>query len=465
MSEQGVVARRRLVDFTPSWVRRRRAAGGDGDSVPGVPITSVVNAVIFGMGAITGVIAARSLGPSARGMLTIATIAPMYIALAGILGLDEATVYLTGRSSDRAERATILWTGLALSVVVGAAAAALSLGVQLGLYWSKVQGVDRTIFVLFALYPIVYCPAFIGLSSIRGYGRYQLWNVLRTIPAAGYLIGLTVLCFTPQGLTIDGAIVCQGAALLTMLALAAGWAISSHRPGFSPGVARALVGFGWRNHLITVQNLSNQRLDQLVLPLMVASSQVGMYSIAVTYAGAALSMGTGPSLQVFAHLSRDASFTKEQFQALVRKMLLGLLVVCLATWVAAPFVIPLVFGRSFSGAVLPAVILVAGGPILAVDALLAAIWKATGSPLQAAKREGVGLLATIALLYPAIRLWGISGAAAVSVVSYAIAAILLWRSRPVDAFVAARADARRDPDLARAEAADLAIEFDRDATN
>jgi O-antigen/teichoic acid export membrane protein len=214
-----------------------------------------------------------------------------------------------------------------------------------------------------------------------------------------------------------------------------------------------------------VQNLSNQRLDQLVLPLMVASSQVGMYSIAVTYAGAALSMGTGPSLQLFAHLSRDASFTKEQFQALVRKMLLGLLIVCLATWVAAPFVIPLVFGRSFSGAVLPAVILVAGGPLLAVDALLAAIWKATGSPLQAAKREGVGLLATIALLYPAIRLWGISGAAVVSVVSYAIAAVLLWRSHPVDAFVADRADAPRDPDLAQAEAADLAIEFDRDATN
>ena len=345
MSERGASGRHRLTAFAPSWARRRRGAEGSGDLVPGVPVTSMVNAVIFGMGAITGVIAARSLGPSARGMLTIATIAPMYIALFGIIGLDEATVYLTGRSTDSDERATILWTGLALSVAAGLVAAAVSLSIQLGLYWGKVQGVDRTAFVLFALYPIVYCPAFIGLSSIRGYGRYQLWNVLRTIPAAGYLIGLTVLCFTPQGLTINGAIVCQGAALVGMLLLAAGWAISSHRPGFSSVVARALVGFGWRNHLITVQNLSNQRLDQLVLPLMVASSQVGMYSIAVTYAGAALSMGTGPSLQVFAHLSRDASFTREQFRTLVRRMLLGLLLVCCATWVAAPFVIPLVFGR------------------------------------------------------------------------------------------------------------------------
>jgi O-antigen/teichoic acid export membrane protein len=457
--------RRRLASLVPSALRRRAAPEGSDGSVPAVTVTSVVNGVIFGMGAITGVIAARSLGPSARGMLTISTIAPMYIGLFGIIGLDEATVYLTGRSNDTRERATILWTGLALSLVAGIAAAAVSLTLQLSLYWSRVQGVDRTVFVIFALYPIIYCPAFIGLSSIRGYGRYHLWNVLRTIPSAGYLIGLTVLCFTARGLTIDGAMACQGASLIAMLFLAAGWAISSHRPGFSRGVAKALVGFGWRNHLITVQNLSNQRLDQLVLPLMVASSQVGMYSIAVTYAGAALSMGTGPSLQVFSHLSRDASFSTEQFRALLRKMLIALLVVCAATWIVAPFIIPLVFGRSFSGATLPAIILVAGGPLLAVDALLAAIWKAAGVPIEAAKREGIGLLATIALLYPAIRLWGINGAAAVSVVSYAIAVILLWKSRPVDAFISARSHVPTDPDLAQAEAADLAIEFDRDAMN
>ncbi|HEV3213064.1 MAG TPA: oligosaccharide flippase family protein [Acidimicrobiales bacterium] len=443
---------------------RARLAGGEG-AVPAVPITSIVNAATFGMGAIAGVVAARSLGPSARGVLTISTIAPMYIGLFGIVGLDEATVYMTSRTEDLKERATILWTGLALSVATGMAAAAVSLLVQIGLYWDRVHGVDRTLFVLFALYPIVYGPAFIGLSSIRGYARYRLWNVLRMIPATGYFLGLTLLALTPRGLTIDGAMASQGAALVVMLVIAVGWSISSHRPRVSWSKAKTLMGFGWRNHLITVQNLTNQRLDQLLLGLMVVSSQVGMYSIAVTFSGAALSMGTGPSLQVFSHLSRDGSYTREQFRALLRRMLIALLVVCAVTWVAAPFVIPLLFGSRYSAAVLPAVILVAGGPLLAVDALLAAIWKATGRPLEAAKREGVGLLATIALLYPAIRIWGINGAAAVSVVSYAIAVVLLWRSRPVDAFIASRAHKRLDRDLMDAEESDLAIELDRDALN
>ena len=439
-----------------------RLRGRDAD-VPGVTLTSVVNAAIFGMGAVAGVVAARSLGPSARGALTICTIAPMYIALFGIVGLDEATVYLTGRSHDANERARVLWTGLALALATGVVAAGLSLLVQVGLYWSRVHDVNRGLFVAFALYPIIYCPAFIGLSSIRGYERYRLWNILRMIPAAGYFLGLVVLALTPRGLTINGAIVSQGVALIVMLVIAVGWSVSSHAPGFSWRIARSLVGFGWRNHLITVQNLTNQRLDQLLLGLMVSTSQVGLYSIAVTYAGAALSMGTGPSLQVFSHLSRESSYTMEQFRALLRRMLAVLLLVCAVTWIVAPFVIPLLFGAGFSGAVFPAVILVAGGPLLAVDALLAAIWKATGRPLQAARCEGVGLLATIILLYPAIRIWGINGAAAVSLVSYGLAVVLLWRSRPVEAFIAWRARDRLDADLAAAEESDLAIEFDRDA--
>jgi hypothetical protein len=42
---------------------------------------------------------------------------------------------------------------------------------------------------------------------------------------------------------------------------------------------------------------------------------------------------------------------------------------------------------------------------------------------------------------------------------------LLWRSRPVDAFIASRAHKRLDRDLMDAEESDLAIELDRDALN
>jgi O-antigen/teichoic acid export membrane protein len=101
----------------------------------------------------------------------------------------------------------------------------------------------------------------------------------------------------------------------------------------------------------------------------------------------------------------------------------------------APVVLPFVFGKSFRGAVLPAMILLAGGPALALGGLYAAVWKAGGRPLRAASAEGIGLLMTIVGLVFAIPLFGIRGAAVVSSIAYMAVALLLHWGRPVRTFL------------------------------
>jgi O-antigen/teichoic acid export membrane protein len=104
----------------------------------------------------------------------------------------------------------------------------------------------------------------------------------------------------------------------------------------------------------------------------------------------------------------------------------------------APFFIPFVFGRSYSPAVAPALILIASAPLLSLGATFSAIWKSAGKPLVAAKAQGIGLVVTLVTLPFAIIYLGIDGAALVSIVVYAVVAAWLWRSNPFDGLLAAQ---------------------------
>src|SRR6266536_749200 len=82
------------------------------EGVPSVGQTSATNIAIITLGAIAGVIVARMLGPHYRGIYAVATVAPTFIGIVGTLGVEEAIVYIAGRTSDQRKVDRMIWGSL-----------------------------------------------------------------------------------------------------------------------------------------------------------------------------------------------------------------------------------------------------------------------------------------------------------------------------------------------------------------
>ena len=413
--------------------RRHRKANG----IPSVGQTSATNVAIVILGAIAGVIAARTLGPHGRGVYAMATVAPTFIGIVGTLGVEEAIVYLAGRTNDHQTIGRLVWGSLALAIALGSLASVASVLFQLILFWRPSLGISEILFITMACQPLVFAISQVLLAHLRARARYFTWNILRILVCLVYLVGLTIVLSLGM-LTVDTAIVCLISGNTAVLLGSILTVCFSYRVSTSRTEIESMFSYGWRNHLVTVQTYANQQLDQVFLAAMVPAAQLGLYAIAVTYASAGLSLGAAPALQMYSHFSRQESPDRADYQRLMTRTLIMLVGTSMISGAMAPFIIPLVFGKSYEGAVTPALILVLSSTVLSLSAMYSAIWKSAGKPLTAAKAQGVGLFLTVISLPLAITYLSILGAALVSIIVYGVVAACLWYSKPFDGLLMAR---------------------------
>jgi O-antigen/teichoic acid export membrane protein len=407
------------------------------DVIPSVGQTSMTNVATVALGAIAGVIVARTLGPHGRGVYAISTVAPTFIGIVGTLGVEEAIVYVAGRTDDHQAIGRLIWGSGALAIVLGSIASVVSILFQLVLFWRPSLGVSEFLFIAMACQPLQFTISQAMLAHLRAQARYSIWNTLRILVSLVYLAGLVVALWLGE-LTVDTAILCLITGNVTVLLASVFSVCLGHRPSTSREDIKSVFSYGWKNHLVTVQTYANQQLDQVFLAAMVPVAQLGQYAIAVTYASAGLSLGLAPALQIYSHFSRKHQPDRAAYRRLLIRTLILLTCTSVVSGALAPIVIPLVFGKAYEMAVEPALILVLGSPVLSLSAMYSAIWKSAGKPLTAAKAQGIGLLLTIISLPIAIIYLGIIGAALVSIVAYGVVAIWLWHSKPFDGLLVAR---------------------------
>jgi O-antigen/teichoic acid export membrane protein len=419
-------------------LRALTARRGTADrGIPSIARTSAANLAIISLGAISGVIVARALGPHARGVYAIATVAPTFIGIVGTLGVEEAIVYIAGRTNDQREVSRMIWSSLALALLMGLIASLVSVTFQLTFFWHPGLGVAEPLFIVAACLPLQYVISQVSLAHLRAQARYSAWNILRILVALVYLTGMAIAALANL-LTVDGAVLCFIMANATVLPASILAVCLRRKPSMSGADIKGMLSSGWKNHLVTVQTYANQQLDQVFLAAMVPAMELGQYAIAVTYASAGLSLGLAPALQMYSHFSRQGKPDRETYRQVVLRTLILLTGSCIAWGALAPIIIPFVFGKSYEMAVKPALILIVSSPILSLSAMFSAIWKSAGKPLEAAKAQSIGLLITLICLPVAISHFGIIGAAIVSVAAYAVTAAWLSRSKPFDGLLAAR---------------------------
>lgn len=198
--------------------------------------------------------------------------------------------------------------------------------------------------------------------------------------------------------------------------LIASWCLVREPPS-DPYPLRALLSFGVRGFAGSVANMANARLDQMIIVPFVGSAQLGLYAVSVSLASHPLGIAQSIAARSFGQIAHAADRAGEAARYLRLTVLIGVLA-CTAVAVSAPFGIPLLYGPSFRGSLVPLLLLLPGTVALAIISSSTATLLVLNRPGLSSLAELLGLVITVVGLIVVLGPLGILGAALVSSLSY-----------------------------------------------
>lgn len=379
--------------------------------------------LILGVNMVTGVLLARTLGPSGRGELAAILLWPALLVILGSIGVTDSITYHAARQTVPIETivgtVALVWVVQTIAIV---AVGAVFIPQVMSQYGSQTTH-------LAVLYLTIYTPLFLALDYIlgllKGIHRFGGFQALR--------LGLIVITGVGLVLTFELGVLEVGVAVGTyatayaaigLVALVVLRRTCPQAPVFDSRFARTLIGFAVKSHTSSVSSFFNERLDQLVIAVFLAPAQLGLYVIAVTLTS--LTNLVGYSVSAIA-LPVVAAERAERVQAdavrrYIRLTLLGAIAITVPMLLLAPALIDVFFGSSFAPAASVTRVLLIAAAVLTITRLVQALLKAAGRPLDAGVSEFVAVGVTLVSLAVLLPWLGILGAGVASLLAYCASA-------------------------------------------
>jgi O-antigen/teichoic acid export membrane protein len=200
------------------------------------------------------------------------------------------------------------------------------------------------------------------------------------------------------------------------------WYVSHGLAGFGRpdlGLARRSVGFGLKAHGARVLGWGNYRIDQLFVGTMAGSTELGLYSYAVTWAETLFYLPqTLVAVQRPDLVRATRSGAARRAAAIYRVALTLSLPLAIGLLVAAPFLCTTLVGRDFRGSIDDLRVLVAGTAGILALQLLGNALTAQRRPLLETAATAVAFAVTVILDIVLIPDHGGLGAAIAASVAY-----------------------------------------------
>jgi O-antigen/teichoic acid export membrane protein len=367
------------------------------------------------------VIQSRFLDPSGRGRFVLVVLT--VTILARLLGQFGVAVTSLSRKGDLHP---LVRRGLAWTLVLGLAGVGLILvaGALIDSFGLRLAAIAAP-----ALVPNILNACLSGV--LLGSARIRLWNYIQVLPPLLTLGGMLVVIVGLGG-RVDAAVAVWTLSyfLTSAFALVATrdlWLPLRHAPLFDEP-ARAIVRLGCGMGIVQIVNLIGYRVELFVLDHFKGLASVGIYSIGMQAAEAMWLIPAAMASAITAPVVHD---TSEGAARLIRqacaKSLLYTSAVAVAVGVAAPFVIPPLFGEDFRGAARPLALLLPGIVAYApVTILVVYLSIRRARPRLSLFVSIVGLVVTTGMSFVFIPPYGASGAAVASAIGYAAGAVAAW---------------------------------------
>jgi len=398
-------------------------------SITGISASLLASQLIM---AATGVMSARWLGPSGKGLVAAAstwgTLLGWFAGLGVAVAIQVRVAEAPATDKDSATT-TALGNGLLFSALAGT-----SIGLIAFFPVARALthlGAESNAAVAWAVLPL---PLSV-LAPIVGFlqlalGRNRLYSISLVLGPMTTL-GLVLAAAAADKLSPVVLILCYLAgSVLALLASARQLPWRSIRIDLS--VLWQDIRFGVRVWLAGVITLVNLRLDILVMTTFLTANDIGLYSAANNVMLPVSSIPAAIALVTTSKVARlqgqggpggsIAAIRRSSQQAFMLSLAGGLV---LAT--AAPVVVPFLLGDGYRPAIPIIWILIAGNIARSVMGVVVAGANGMRRPKAGYVSEGIGLAATLILLPVLLPRLGITGAAITSLVSYCLAgAASLW---------------------------------------
>jgi O-antigen/teichoic acid export membrane protein len=399
----------------------------DPPSLRGDVVVSVASrGLLLVSGLVAGVVTARGLGTSGRGLLALATTIPTVLVVLAGLGAPLAASYLLARGEERLRVLSRAGSLLALYGSAGTAAAVLAV---MASGWDQVwfAGLGRGLLVLACLLvpPSLLAATLIGL--LRGSGRLRTASAVELAQGALSAVA-TVLAVTVAHGGPAAVVVAQLGGVLAGVVLA-GVALRADGLSLTPRASRTvlgrMLGFGLRADLGNAMHVSGFRLDTFLVNGYTGSAALGVYAVATRFAELLFVLPFAVSVVVMPRGVRDRAHGR--VDETPRVFTWTLITSCAAAVVLAMAggpLLRLLYSARYDGAYRPFVILLAGVVVFGATNVLMNDVVGRGHPGLVSAIAAVGLVLTVGLDLWLVPGYGITGAAAASTVVYVVDAAL-----------------------------------------
>lgn len=382
----------------------------------------VATALIQLLNVVTGVVLARTLGPSGRGELAAVVLWPTMLWTVGNVGVVDSVTFHSARRS--APQRSIVSTSLAIAVVQSAILVAIGL-VLVPLVLAKQEAsVVRDCLIFLASIPTSLVTLYLG-SVLNGTHRFVAFNVVRATVFVGNAAGLVALAIASE-LTVTSAMLAYLASQVLTVLIAAILVLPSSRPASRPErlLAREMLAYGWRSQLSTISNLLNERVDQLVISIVLAPASLGLYVVAWTMTSLSSMIGFSVTFAALPRVAQAESAEERKARAhqYVFLTFAATAAVTVPVLLLAPDILRIVFGSDFVQATGVTRVLLVASIALGTGRVLGAVLKGVNRPLHAGLAEGAGLIVTAVGLAALLPTMGLMGAAITSLAAYSVTA-------------------------------------------
>jgi O-antigen/teichoic acid export membrane protein len=403
------------------------AAGRSGAAA--VVQTIAANALIVMVTLITGVIAARFLGPAGRGEQAAMVMWPQLLAYSMTLGIPMSLRYYLRHYP--AEQPQLLTAALALAGALGLVAA-LAGTLIIPRWLSQYDPVVITFTQGLLVFVPVQMVALVFIALLHARGEFTSANHVALIPPTTTLVILIILAalrhLNPYSSTL-AYVVPSALSLLWML-----WRLhpilALQLRGFTLSAQR-LLHYGTRSYGIDLLSMLSMQIDQVLVVGLLTAGSMGIYTVALSVSRVLAIIHTSVNTVLF---PKATSLDTGEIIALTnRTARISTAMTALAALVliiAAPLVIPLFYGRAFLAAVPITQLLVIEVVLAGTTGVLGQAFLAAGRPTIVTLLQAAGLGTCIPLLLWLIPRHGLLGAAIALLCSTTLRLVLVSLAYP-----------------------------------
>mgnify|MGYP001073997991 CR=1 FL=1 len=418
---------------------------------------SIYNFIRQGVSIVLGIaisiLLARGLGKAERGVFTISIVLSELLLILFNFGVSSASVYFISRGEYSARHvfqqnmALLFWISL-LTISSGV------LVIVLAGSWLFPNISTKLLLISLSIIPINLWNRSFG-AIFQGLQDFRKFNLPSIISQLVYIILIMILVWGAQ-LKAFGALFAYLGAAIASLSVFTGlfYRLEHSLPTFhllpeKAYIAR-VVGYGFRAHISNLLSYLSYRLDNFILNTFSGTGEVGIYAVAVGLGERMWLPAEAISTALFPRIASlgGAEDKQKRITPLAARFILAVSFPLVVGFGAVSFwLVPFLYGKDFTGSVIPLLSLLPGiliynlGKVLAND--LAGRGRVDINMVITGIGTGINLIANL-LLIPRL---GALGAALSSTLSYSLVTLLfvtryvsLTQIRWVDLFLLQKSD-------------------------